>query len=178
MIIHWTQGTIILWTQKYYYSLNIKVRLFTEPQGTIILWIQKYYYYLNPKVLLLSEPTPRYYYSLNPTVLLFSEHQGTLILWYPRYYYSLNPPQGTIILWTPRYISIFRVNRTQINKFRRKLYLFDQKSDQGIFRIIFEKTWFSDNLVAYITMSATISKNHGKVLYTKKSGLIANRLGE
>ena len=75
-------------------------------------------------------------------------------------------------------ISIFRVNRTQINKFRRKLYLFDQKSDQGIFRIIFEKTWLCDNLVAYITMSATISKNHGKVLYTKKSVLIAIRLGE
>ena len=43
-------------------------------------------------------------------------------------------------------VSIFRVNRTQINNFRRKLYLFDQKSDHGIFRIIFEKTWFSDNL--------------------------------
>ena len=48
-------------------------------------------------------------------------------------------------------ISIFRVNRTQINKFRRKLYLFDQKSDQGIFRIIFEKTWFSDNCLRHGT---------------------------
>ena len=36
-------------------------------------------------------------------------------------------------------ISIFRENRTQINNFSRKLNLFDQKSDHGIFLITFRK---------------------------------------
>ena len=98
----WPQSTIVLWTPKYYYSLNHpKVLLFFEPQSTIILKT-------HPKALLFSEPQGTIIFWTHPKVLLFSEPQGSIICRTPRYYYSESKitiilwTQGTIILWPSR----------------------------------------------------------------------------